>query len=436
VILFSNSITPRLQYISDFIGKEITGEPFQIISSIEDFRRHSSPKINYSDKRISDDEFFLKPHALLFEEYIRTQATECFEVNNNKAFFKTDGDFPFDIFAAAFYLLSRYEEYILHQKDGYGRYAHENSLAFKENFLDRPLINIWISDLKQALRNRFPSLSVLRASPRFLPTYDIDIAYSYKGKGFFRNMGGFARSILYGEWSSIKERMRVLRGKITDPYNAYDWMDGIHEKYHLDPRYFFLVAQRNGRYDKNISPRRKSQQMLIKQHADKYAIGVHPSWRSGDESALIKEEISTLEHLSGKKILASRQHYIRFNLPGTFRDLIVAGLREDFSMGYGSINGFRASVASPFYWYDLEKEKATHLLLYPFCFMDANSFYEQQFTPQQALDEMFRYYYTVKSVNGWMITIWHNHFLGGDKRFVGWKDAYETFINQISTAVV
>jgi hypothetical protein len=53
-------------------------------------------------------------------------------------------------------------------------------------------------------------------------------------------------------------------------------------------------------------------------------------------------------------------------LPETFRHLLDTGIQEDFSMGYGSINGFRASVASPFYWYDLEKEQTTYLLLYPF----------------------------------------------------------------------
>ena len=82
--------------------------------------------------------------SLLFENKITEQSIECFEVNGNKAFFKTEGDFPFDIFAASFYLFSRYEEYLPHQKDMYGRYAHENSLAFKESFLDQPLINIWL----------------------------------------------------------------------------------------------------------------------------------------------------------------------------------------------------------------------------------------------------------------------------------------------------
>ena len=101
-------------------------------------------------------------------------------------------------------------------------------------------------------------------------------------------------------------------------------------------------------------------------------------------------------------------------------------------MGYGSINGFRASVASPFFWYDLEKEQRTNLLIHPFCFMEANSFFEQKFTPQQALEEMRHYLKVVKAVNGTLISIWHNTFLGTDKKFKGWRDLYAQFLNEVS----
>ena len=99
-------------------------------------------------------------------------------------------------------------------------------------------------------------------------------------------------------------------------------------------------------------------------------------------------------------------------------------------MGYGSINGFRASVASPFYWYDLEKEETTYLVVHPFCYMEANSFYEQQITSLLALEEMLHYYKEVKKVNGTLITIWHNNFLGTDEKFKGWREVYAAFIKE------
>ena len=101
-------------------------------------------------------------------------------------------------------------------------------------------------------------------------------------------------------------------------------------------------------------------------------------------------------------------------------------------MGYGSINGFRASVASPFYWYDLGKEQTTYLLLYPFCYMEANSFHEQKFTSEQALEEMRHYNNEVKKVNGTLITIWHNTFLGTEEKFKGWRECYKKFFDQVA----
>ena len=99
-------------------------------------------------------------------------------------------------------------------------------------------------------------------------------------------------------------------------------------------------------------------------------------------------------------------------------------------MGYGSINGFRASVASSYYWYDLEKEEPTTLRIFPFCFMDANSYYEQRYSAPHAMTELMHYYHHIRRVNGLMVTIWHNNFLGSDPAFAGWREVYEVFLKE------
>lgn len=433
MLIYTPTITSRLQYIADFFGKEITGRSFELTTDKESYLKSAAEKINYSPERISANEFWLKPHSLLFEDSIKEQIVQCHEVNGQKAFFKTEGDFPFDIFAASFYLLSRYEEYLLHQKDMYGRYAHENSVAFKEGFLDKPLINFWLENFKESLIGKYPGSGIRHPASRFtfLPTYDIDIAWSYKHKGWWRSFGVLLQSLLNGNWQQLKERRNVVKGKQKDPYDSYGWLNQLHEKHKLKPYYFFMVAAKKGKYDKNISPNQKALQELIRDHFIRYPVGIHPSWRSGDDHSLLKKEIDLLRIITSSKVSSSRQHYIRFELPETFRRLIKNNIQFDFSMGYGSINGFRASVASAFYWYDLEKETQTELMLFPFCYMEANSFYEQKYTAQQALDEMRHYYNVVKSVNGTFIMIWHNQFLGTDKLFEGWKEVYEQFIKEV-----
>lgn len=432
MIVYANKITSRLKYITDFIGNEIIGQPFHVIDDVEAFKLTEGPKINYSENRIGADELWIINHNLLFEEGSRDQHISCFNNGENKAFFRSEGEFPFDIFAASFYLLSRYEEYLPHKKDNYGRYAHENSLAYKEEFLHLPLINIWLEDLKMILKSKFPSLNLFQSQFIFQPTYDIDEAFAYRHKPIVKNIGGAIQSLLNGQSQNLSQRFKVLLGKEQDPYNAFDWMDQLHRKFNLDPVYFFHVAIEKGLYDKNISPFVPAMQKLISEHATKYNVGIHPSWKTGDDESFYEKEIEVLEKLSERKITKSRQHYIRFQLPQTFRKLISLGIKEDYSMGYGSINGFRASVATSFYWYDLEKEEKTNLLLHPFCFMEANSFFEQQYLPQRAYEEMMHYYNVIRAVNGKMISIWHNSFLGTYPFFQGWKDIYESFIKTIS----
>jgi hypothetical protein len=297
-------------------------------------------------------------------------------------------------------------------------------LAFRENFLHLPLINIWVNDFAKSIHNKFPSFTIHRSSFTFTPTYDIDIAYSYKHKGLLRNAGGFFKL-------PSMERIKVLAGLQKDPFDTYDWLDALHKQYQLEPVYFFLLAQKNSLYDKNILPDNKALKHLIKRHTDQYSTGIHPSWQSGDNFLLMKQEKKILQEIIDKPVTRSRQHYIRFSLPHGYRRLIETGITDDYSMGYGSINGFRASVASSFFWYDLETEKQTCLLVHPFCFMEANSFYEQHLAPKDALVELMQYYKICKEVNGTLITIWHNNFFGTDQLFEGWKEVYEQFIAQV-----
>jgi hypothetical protein len=432
VLIYTHISSARLQYICSFIFKEQLGFDFKLTIDSEAFKNHSGAKINYSDAKITDDEFYIQNHPLLFENDIKAQDVKCFTVNGNKAFFKTENsDFAFDIFAASFYLLSRYEEYQPHQKDIYGRFAHENSLAYKEGFLNLPLINIWLQHFAEKLKEKSPAGSLRTtfnfqpSTFNFKPTYDIDIAYSYKHKGLFRNIGGFLKS-------PSAERIKVLTGALKDPFDCYDWLNNLHKQYNLQPICFFLLAEKNGEFDKNILPHKEAMWQLVKKHTALYEIGIHPSWQSNAKASVLRNEMNWLAEMSGiKQITVSRQHYIKFSLPDTYSVLAEAGIQNEYSMGYGSINGFRASVASAFFWYNLEKEIQTTLRIHPFCFMDANTYYEQKQNAVQAYEELMHYYNICKKINGTLITIWHNNFLGTDKKFNGWSAMYEKFIAQV-----
>ena len=252
VLIFSHITSARLQYICRLLFAEIMGVEHAITIDGEYFRNFHGVKINYSDTDLGVDSFGIPNHGLLFEKGTRQQHIDCFETNGYKAFFQIPGtDLPFDILSASFYLVSRYEEYLAHQKDIYGRYAHTNSLASREDFLKMPLVNIWVKDLVNKLSFKYARFTVRYARFKFVPTYDIDIAYSYTHKGLLRNMAGLFRS-------PSAERLQVLAGYKKDPFNSYAWLDALHATYDLHPLYFFLVARNNGRFDKNILPNKEA----------------------------------------------------------------------------------------------------------------------------------------------------------------------------------
>ena len=425
ILIYTHTESSRLQYICSFIFKEQLGVEFRITLNEDEFREFEGPRLDYSNQSIPGS-FNIEHVPLLFEKDIRKQPVECFQTNGYTAFYKiSNSSFAFDVFAASFFLISRYEEYLPHKIDMYGRYAYENSIAYKNGFLSQPLVNTWIIDLAYAIQNIFPSFQFSLLTFNFLPTYDIDIAWSYKHKGFIRNAGGFYRS-------PSSERVKVLLGMQKDPFDSYELLDTLHEEYRLHPIYFFLVADSPGEYDKNITRNTKPMVGLIQHHAQHYSIGLHPSWKSYNDPATLKEEKNFLEDAAGINITNSRQHYIKFSLPDTYEQLSDAGILNEYSMGYGSINGFRASISTAYYWYDLRSERPTPLRIHPFCFMDANSHYEQKQTVDQSFEELMYYYKVCKEVNGTLITIFHNNFLGNSGEFKGWKEMYERFMKNLT----
>lgn len=425
LLIYASPVTPRVSYMVDilFSGRAL------LTDSKEKMLTYEGAKINYSPEKFTDTAFWIVPHGLLSNVGITAQVLDCFEWEGLPVFFRTGGDIPFDIFSASFYLLSRYEEYLPYEPDKYGRYAHTNSIAYKEGFLQLPLVNIWMQAFDQHSK-LIPSLTKQHSTFVFTPTYDIDIAYAYRYQPLWKNVLGFYRDLLLGKTEQVIERGNVYSGRKNDPFDTYDWLDALHEKYALHPVYFFLTVIKRGVHDKNLSANARSLQRLYKRIAEKYVTGLHPSWQSGTDEGLLLKEKQILQKIIKKPVVLSRNHYLRFTVPHTYRRLMAAGITDDYSMAYGTINGFRASYALPFYWYDLKKESVTELVIHPFCFMEANSFFEQGYSAQEAGEEMQYYHDIVKKVNGELITLFHNHFLTEQPQWVEWRNMYEKFLQK------
>ncbi len=62
--------------------------------------------------------------------------------------------------------------------------------------------------------------------------------------------------------------------------------------------------------------------------------------------------------------------------------------------------------------------------------MEANSFFEQHYTAEQAAIELQQYNDIVKAVGGQLITIFHNHFVTEQKQWIAWRNMYSDFLER------
>ncbi|MEM8528066.1 MAG: polysaccharide deacetylase family protein [Bacteroidota bacterium] len=426
LLIYVNSPTPRLTYITNFLFQELLGLRVQLTNDRVQFQKSTAAKIDYSKEKIDEKAIQIVPHGLLKEKSIHPQNIDLQFYNSLPYFFKTSqsSDFQYDILAASFYLISRYEEYLPFEADKHGRFPASESLAYKAGFLELPVVNLWVLEFKKVLKQRFPQLKFKLPTYRFQPTLDIDMAWSYRFKGWKRTLGGTWNNLKSGAIKELVERPLVLARLKKDPYHVFVHLNELHRKYGINPIYFFLVGT-YGEYDKNIAPEVPAMRQLIKENNNQSAIGVHPSYCSNEDLWILRKEVKTLSEITLQPITKSRQHYLKICLPDTYQNLIKAGIQEDYSMGFADEVGFRASVAHSFPWYDLKNEETTSLRIHPFQLMDVTLKEYLNLSPQQAEAKIAQLLETTKQVGGNFQFIWHNSSFSSIGGWEKWKYLYE-----------
>ncbi|HET7115723.1 MAG TPA: hypothetical protein VFI29_04505, partial [Hanamia sp.] len=210
LLFYSNIISARSNYVFELVFN-LMGIRYQLTNDRLLFENYPDIKINYSNKRIGD-EFFIKSSSLLLENFIKKTNIIVVEKFQTKVLFPNDSscDLGFDIFSAVFYMVSRYEEYLPFQPDQHGRFKAIDSLAYQNNFLQSPVVDIWIKNLKNILLKKSPSLKTSEPSFRALTTYDIDTAYKYKGRNLLRTTGAVVRDLIQFNFKNTLKRAETL----------------------------------------------------------------------------------------------------------------------------------------------------------------------------------------------------------------------------------
>tara|TARA_R110002051_G_scaffold107681_4_gene180599 strand:+ start:2737 stop:3984 length:1248 start_codon:yes stop_codon:yes gene_type:complete len=404
------------------IFDRILGVEVQFTPKVEDFIKHSGAKITYT-KLPLQNEFFIRSNDLLFEQGINDLQIKVQDWDGVPCFF-TAGErstIPFDIFSASFYLLSRYEEYLPHVKDIHGRFPPSESIAFKNEFLEIPVVDIWAKRLFFKLKERFPDLESKRKAYNFNSIIDVTTSHCYAHKGIVRSFAGLVLDLSSFKLKRIFERISVWFNPKKDPYNNYSWLIAKHKKYNISSMFFFQFADYST-FDKNVSTNNNRFKFLIKSISDYSIVSLCASYSSFYDTELLKKEKKNLSNVINRPISYSRLRYNRVDVPMTYRNLVEAEFTDDYTMGYTHEIGFRASTCTPFYFYDINLEVQQPIKLHPFAIHDYAFLKLNDL--QDITTKMDDLYTQVKKVEGDFITIFSNELLGG-KGTISWKALYE-----------
>ncbi|NMH87768.1 polysaccharide deacetylase family protein [Flavivirga algicola] len=426
LLVYTHKISPRLKYVFKHLCTRILGIKVEFTTKIEAFIAHDSLKMSYTKQQLGN-EFFIKSHDILFEQGLSDLEIHIHDWDRTKCFFY-NGDksaIPFDIFAASFYLLSRYEEYLPHVKDEFGRFTAVESLAYKHGFLRQPVVDIWAYKFKDALQLQFPEFKFPERDYTVRPIIDVPSAYNFKLKGIIRTLGGMVKDLFLFRFKSLYTRFLVILGFIHDPFDTFKYIINRQKHTKFKFLFFFLIGDYST-YDKGISPNKKKFVSLIKHIADYCIVGLKASYFAIDEISILKKEKLRMETILNTVLKASRHSFSRLNLPESYRNLIELEIKEDYTMGYVNHIGFRAGSCTPFLFYDLDYEVQTPLKIYPYHIMDYALLKTYSLLDKkQVLNEIIS---EVKQVNGIFIPIFHNYTFSAEKKWDGFKELFNIII--------
>lgn len=406
LIVYVEQISPRIDYILDFIWSECAGFDLVYVFDYEEFKSLYGPKLNFSN--FSDANFF----SLKVDDFL-------LHTNIDKKLNYKD----LHPIGRCFYWLSRYEEYI-----GDENYFDQHNRFLGSDFdYSIPIVDEIVYDLHRQFLQFYPDIQIKNKTFRQINTHDVDFSWKYLNHGFQKNFLTFAKNLLQGNFAEIKEQIQILIGQKSDPYDQFEYLKNHSQKYQTETIFFWLLGDRNP-FDKNVKWFNKKHQKLIQETKNWAEIGIHPSYFSNQESKKLKEEIQRLQTILNQKIEKSRQHFITLKYPKTYQNLLSNGIVEDYTMGFPHKIGFRAGTSHDFFWFDLSQNQKTKLRVFPFVAMDVTLRNYLKYSPDEAIVELKKLKNLVREYNGNFITIFHQSNFSDE--WAVWRKVYESIFDE------
>ena len=319
-----------------------------------------------------------------------------------------------DVVASTFFMLTRWEEYVVKQRDEHGRFPLRASLAHRAGFFQQPIVNQYVELLWNMLSHLDPTLTRKKRTFRVVPTHDIDRMRRWRGWGDalkvpYRNFV-MERDIGRGV-SNTKNMLQVKLGLKDDPYDTFDYLMRASEKFNVQSRFYFMAGGETSFDSHYRLEQLKVQDLLETIKSRGHQIGFHPSYNSHTRPLLWRQERDTLAALAPRKITKGRQHYLRFEAPTTWQIWEDAGMAVDSSLGYVEAPGFRCGTCYSFPVFNFLTRYTMDLYESPLICSDTNLIDYMHLSPEAAEKEVRRVYTETQRYHGSFVMLWHNSSL-------------------------
>jgi len=366
ILIYVPKVTPRINYTFRQVCKRILGFNINFTTKIETFIGFKGVKFSYANQRLGN-EIFIQAHGLLNEQGVNDLEISVSEWDGEPYFLKTStqSDIPYDIFAASFFLLTRYEEYLPHVKNKITDFPAEESLGHQNNFLTKPIINIWMAKFAGILKKKFKDVKFDHQNTNLKVLIAVEKAYKYRKHGISRSIVGFLSDSFRFRFKEIYTRIKTWFIPGSDPYNVYDDLVKYRDQMGFEIFFMFQLGDYSI-YTKNINHRKRVYKKLIKSMGDYCETGLLPSYEAIQNFNMFKKEIKRFEQIANHELTNILIKDRGLNFPDFYVSLDKTDIEHDFSMGYYNQIGFRAGTCTPFLFYDLNLEQASPIEFHPY----------------------------------------------------------------------
>lgn len=352
---------------------------------------------------------------------------ECYVKENNDSLITN-----MDIIQSSFFMLTRYEEVLLWdqvKRDIYDRFPAKESMAYKEEFLDTPIVNEYIEWLWQWIdsfnlgykrKNKWGKHDFAACL-----THDVDMPfkYTYPVKNDIKNLRFKKTTLAYRD--IFLHILSDIRYK-NDTFYTFDYIRKMEKKYNFSSSFYFMAGGETNYENFYKIDDERIVRLIHELNEDNCEIGYHYSFNSFDNLELRKEEKNLLNKYVKKKIYGGRNHYLRFKAPESWRISEKVGLIYDTTLSYAERLGFRCGICTPYKVFDIIQNKELNLWEVPLIVMEGTLKDKRYMNLpcDKAYYEIKKKIDIVKKYKGVFTLLWHNSSF--DKEgWIGWKWVFE-----------